>query len=116
MPLYNKFYLSLGPVIISDGGSVENQSIVNDFSNNNSLTITCTSDDTCMSDVLWVIINQTGTVEKHFTNISNVSSSVTFINPSNNFTSYLRCGFSHHSYLHKDVFITKGKIAILVLQ
>ena len=96
-----------GPVIFSNGRSVENQSIINDFSDNDTLTLTCTSGD--MFDVVeWIMINQTGTVETQFTDTSNVSSSVKFINPSDNFALYLRCDYSHHRYLHEVVFITIG--------
>jgi len=104
-----------GPVIINNGKSVENQSIINDFSDNDTLTLTCTSND--MFDVVeWIMINQTGTVQKQFTNTTNVSSSVTFTKPSDNFTLYLRCDYSHHRYLHEIVFVTVGKFIILDIQ
>ena len=66
-----------------------------------------------MLDIVeWIMINQTGTVERQYTNVLNISSLAMFINPSNDFMSYLRCRYSDHRYLYKDVFITKGKIVI----
>jgi len=102
-----------GPVILSDGGNVENQAIINDFINNNTLTLTCTSDN--MLDVVeWIIVNQTGMVHSFFSDISNVSSTITFTNASDNFTSYMRCS-SNNGYLSKEAYIVKGILYLTAL-
>ena len=103
--MYHLNIFCTDPVIISDGGKVENQSIVNDFNNDDILELMCRSDN--MFDVVeWIMINQTGTVQKHITNTSNVSSTLTFSNPSDDFTSQMRC--TSNNIAHIDVFITKG--------
>ena len=70
------------------------------------LTLICTSDH--MFDVVkWTMINQTGTAQRQFANTSNVSSTLTFTNPSDDFRSYMRC-ISNNGTVYKDVFIIKG--------
>jgi len=97
------------PVVTNNGENVENQSVINQFSDNSTLTLTCTSDDQ-LDVVEWIMINKTGIVRKQFTNVSNVSSSITLINPSDSFTSILRCSNLYYRHLYKDEFITKGNI------
>jgi len=99
---------------MNDGVKVENHSIVNYFNTNGTLTLTCTSDK--MFDIVeWIVINQTGTVERQYTNTFNISSTALFINSSDDFISYLRCDYSHHRSLHKDVFIAKGNDNIMFI-
>ena len=66
-----------------------------------------------MYDVVeWIMINQTGTVQRQITNTSNVSSTLTFTNPSDDFTSYMRCISNY--ILYKDVFVTKGNSHLIM--
>ena len=106
--IWNSTILCLyaAPIIISEGGNVTNRSIINDFTDNDMLTLICTSDH--MFDVAkWRMVNQTGTAQIQFTNTSNVSSTLTFTSASDNFTSYMRC-ISNNGIVCKDVFIIKG--------
>ena len=68
-----------------------------------------------MFDIVeWTMINQTGTVERQYTKLFNVSSLAMFVNPSDDFASYLICDYLDYRYLRKDVFVTKGKIFIVM--
>jgi len=103
----NQNYFILDPVIISDGGNVTNQSVVNDFTSGGTLTLTCTSDHQ-FDIVEWVMINQNGTVQKQSTATSNVSSTLTFSNPSDDFISQMRC--ISNNILYRDVLVVKGTV------
>jgi len=52
------------------------------------------------------MINQNGTVQKQSTAASNVSSTLTFSNPSDDFTSQMRC--ISNKILYRDVLVVKG--------
>ena len=79
--LYNYFsaYAIPGPVIFSEGEKVEHQSMINDFTINNKLTLMCASINE--SDMVkWEVFNQTGTV---LTNI------------------YIQCFFNNNNTFYK---------------
>jgi len=57
------------------------------------------------------MMNQNGTV-KNLMNISNVSSTLTFTDPSDDFTSHMRCISS--SGIVKDIHITKGNKCVSI--
>jgi len=98
------------PVVIrSSGGDAENRSIINDFIANGTdsiLTLTCTS--VHQNEIVeWIMLNISGNVEQKYSDNS-YSSTITFINPSDDFASLLRCK-SNDTLLYKDVDIIKRK-------
>ena len=102
--------MCLGPVIIrSSGGDVENGSIINDFMANETdskLSLTCTS--IYQNEIVqWIGLNISGTVEQEQSNNS-YSSTITFANPSKDFTAIFRC-ISRNTLLFKNVTVTKRK-------
>ena len=102
--------LCLGPVVIrSSGGDVENGSIINNFVVNETdskLSLTCTS--IYQNEIVeWIRLDISGTVEQEQSNNSYLST-ITFANPSNDFTSIFRC-ISRNTLMYKDVTVTKRK-------
>lgn len=64
------------------------------------LFLTCTS--VYQNEIVeWIILNISGNVERQYSNTS-YSSTITFVNPSNDFTSVYRCR-SNDTGLYKDV-------------
>ena len=99
-----------GPVIIrSVGEDVVNQSIINDFSTNGTdaeLSLTCTS--VYQNEMVeWVMLNMSGNVELEVSD-NPYSSTITFTNPSDGFTSIFRCK-SNNTLLYKDVAVFNRK-------
>ena len=103
-------FVHLGPVIIrSNGGDIENRSIINDFVINGTeieLFLTCTS--VYQNEIVeWITLNIFGNVEQEQSNDSH-SSTITFTQPTDDFNSTFRCK-SRNTLLFKDVIITKRK-------
>jgi len=70
------------------------------------LTLTCTS--VHQNEIVeWIMLNISGNVEQEHSNYS-YSSTITFINPSDDFASIFRCK-SNDTLLYKDVDIIKRK-------
>lgn len=92
-----------GPVIIkTTGGFVENGSIINNFGVDTTLSLICTSVYQ-NENIEWIRLNTSGNVEQELLN-SPHSSTITFTNPTDDFTSIFRCK-SNNTLLFKDVSI-----------
>jgi len=98
----------LAPVITSDGGDVENGSVINYFNAEDKLTLTCKSLDK-LDSVTWKIFNLSGNVQLHTSRFSNFTSRITFQSPSNNFSAHIRCS-SNRGLSHKNVTVKQGKM------
>ena len=99
----------LGPVVIqSSGGDVENQSIINEFVFNGTdskLSLTCTS--IYQNEIIELIrLNTFGSAEEE-QSYSSYSYNITFINPTDDFMSILRCK-SKNTRLYKDVTVIQS--------
>ena len=102
--------LTLEPVIVrSSGGDVEDGSIINYFVDNGThikLSLTCTS--VYQNEILeWIELSSSGIVKQEYSNNSH-SSNISFVNPSDDFTSIFRCKSKSTSF-YKDVSIIKRK-------
>ena len=86
-----------------------NGSVINDFEfngNDTTLSLGCTS--VYENEIVqWIEISMSGSVEQELSSNSQ-SSIITFVNPTDNFSSTFRC-ISNNTLLYKDVYITKSK-------
>ena len=100
-------------IFSSNGEILESGSIVINFTDNNTLTLTCTP-AYYNDSVEWIMINKTGTVERQDGVKCDVQSTVTFVDASDDFTSYMRCNFNNGS-AQKDVLAIKSNLKALYL-
>lgn len=87
---------------------VENNSVINEFTNSSDLTLTCATIDG-LGEPSWNMLSDSGNiVVQILNNISYMYSVLSLSNPTTNFTARFSCRSSSNSSLYKEVLITTG--------
>ena len=93
-------------VLNSEGSNVEDNAVINQFTNN--LTLTCTTVDG-FGEPVWTMSSQSGNaVVQQGNDASFMYSSISLINPTNDFAARFTCTSSSDKSLKKQVVVTRG--------
>ena len=94
--------------IFNNGMYVENTSVINQFTNDGSLTLMCTTVDG-LGEPNWNMLSQSGNViVQEMSNMSHMYSVLSLSNPTNDFAARFSCRSHSNSSLYKEVLITTG--------
>lgn len=87
---------------------VENTSVINQFTNDSSLTLMCTTVDG-LGEPNWNMLSQSGNVVVQvMSNMSYMYNVLSLSNPTNDLAVRFSCRSRNDSSLYKEVFITTG--------